>query len=210
VTGDGHKNSETRRALQPLVDFASEAGVAVLGVTHYSKGTSGRDPSERVTGSLAFVAVSRLVMATAKSKEPAQPWRLVRAKSNIGPDGGGFEYALRQIPVDQNKAVSGQCIVWGEKLEGDAKTLLAEIETPNEPGNPSTLDAAKAWLPEMLGTGIVAVTYVRDVARTKGHAWGTVQRAKTALGVVSLKTGTDGGWAWQMPKVITDAEGAQH
>jgi hypothetical protein len=38
VSGDSHKNGETRRALQPLVDLASEACACLLGITHFSKG----------------------------------------------------------------------------------------------------------------------------------------------------------------------------
>jgi len=34
---DSHKNAEVRRALTPLISFASEHSVAILGVTHYSK-----------------------------------------------------------------------------------------------------------------------------------------------------------------------------
>ena len=60
-THDGStKNAEVRRGLQPLVDFAGETGCAVLGGTHFTKGTTGRDPTERVTGSLAFGALARL------------------------------------------------------------------------------------------------------------------------------------------------------
>jgi hypothetical protein len=175
VSGDSHKNSETRRSLQPLVEFASNAGVAVLGVTHYSKGTSGRDPAERVTGSLAFVAVSRLVMATAKPKEPGEPWRLVRAKSNIGPDGGGFEYELRQVPVGAGDGVFGQCVLWGGPLEGTAQALLAEVESPEESSKAPALEAAKLWLREYLGTGTVAAKAIEDVAGQTGHHWATIQ-----------------------------------
>jgi putative DNA primase/helicase len=32
VAGDSHKNSETRRALQPLPDLASGVGAALLGI----------------------------------------------------------------------------------------------------------------------------------------------------------------------------------
>ena len=51
VSGDSHKNTETRRGLQPVVDLAAELDCAVLGITHLSKGTSGREPLERVAGS---------------------------------------------------------------------------------------------------------------------------------------------------------------
>ena len=208
VAGDSHKNTETRRALQPLVDFAANAGVAVLGVTHYSKGTTGRDPAERVTGSLAFVAVSRLVMVTAKPKEPGDSWRLVRAKSNIGPDGGGFEYDLHQVPVDEARGIYGQGITWGCPLEGTAQALLAEVEAPQEQGNSPALEAAMAWLSANLGTGAVSVKYLEDVARERGHAWATVRRAKKVLGVVGVKHGTTGGWTWQMPKMLKPVEDA--
>lgn len=65
VSGDSHKNAEVRRGMQPLVDLAGELRCALLGVTHFSKGTSGRDPVERITGSLAFGALARLVMVAA-------------------------------------------------------------------------------------------------------------------------------------------------
>ena len=92
VAGDSH-NSETRRALQPLVDLAGELVAALVGVTHFSKGTSGREPLERLTGSLAFGALARIVMVTAKSQGQAIGGHaeriLCRAKSNIGEDWGG-------------------------------------------------------------------------------------------------------------------------
>jgi putative DNA primase/helicase len=93
VAGDSHKNAEVRRGLQPLVMFAAERRCSVLGLTHFTKGTAGRDPVERVTGSLAFAAQARLVMVTAKPIAEDAKHRLVRAASNIGPDGGGFEYS---------------------------------------------------------------------------------------------------------------------
>jgi putative DNA primase/helicase len=204
VAGDSHKNTETRRALQPLVDFASNAGVAVLGVTHYSKGTAGRDPAERVTGSLAFVAASRLVMVTAKPKEAGEPRRLVRAKSNIGPDGGGFAYDLQQVVVDEAKGIYGQNIAWGPRLEGTALALLAEVETPQGGGNSPVLEAAVEWLPKMLGTGSVQTSFLESAAGQAGHSWATVRRAKNLLGVKASKVSAI--WYWQMPKSGQDAQ----
>lgn len=99
VTGDSHKNAETRRGLQPLVDVAAALGCAVLGITHFTKNTSGREPIDRVTGSLAFGAAARIVMAAAKGPNPEAPRRLARVKSNLGPDDGGFEYTLSRAPV---------------------------------------------------------------------------------------------------------------
>lgn len=197
ITGDSHKNGETRRDLQPLVDFAASAGVAVLGVTHYSKGTVGRDPAERVTGSLAFVAVSRLVMATAKPKEPGESWRLVRAKSNIGPDGGGFEYDLQQVEVDQERSIFGQAIVWGQSLAGTARELLAEVEGKVGESDAPACDGAKDWLVEILRHGPVDAKEIERLAGIGGHSRRTMKRAKKELGVLSRKVGNT--WVWEFP-----------
>jgi putative DNA primase/helicase len=48
IAGDSHKNAEVRRGLQPLVDLAGSMRCALLGITHFSKGTGGRDPVERL------------------------------------------------------------------------------------------------------------------------------------------------------------------
>ncbi|MBS3996685.1 MAG: AAA family ATPase, partial [Hydrogenophaga sp.] len=96
---DSHKNTEVRRALQPLVDLAADCDCAVLGVSHFSKGGQGSDPAQRVVGSVAFTAVARVVMVAAKVKGEAEGEDariLARAKSNIGPDSGGFHYYLEQ------------------------------------------------------------------------------------------------------------------
>jgi putative DNA primase/helicase len=44
VAGDSHKNTEVRRALQPSADFASGLAAALIGITHFSKATTGRTP----------------------------------------------------------------------------------------------------------------------------------------------------------------------
>lgn len=88
---DSHKNLETRQALQPLADFAADTRATILGITHLAKGTSGREPLERLLGSVAFGALARIVLGAAKVEDEGGRRRvLARIKSNIGPDGGGF------------------------------------------------------------------------------------------------------------------------
>ncbi len=98
MTGDSHKNTEVRRAMQPLVDLADACNCAVLGITHFSKGGQGSDPAQRVVGSVAFTAVARVVLVAAKVKdEQGEDARiLARGKSNIGPDDVGFAYHMDQ------------------------------------------------------------------------------------------------------------------
>jgi putative DNA primase/helicase len=69
VAKDSHKNAETRRELQPIVDLAAELKAALLGITHFTKGTERCAPIDRVTGSLAFGALARVVWVADQRQE---------------------------------------------------------------------------------------------------------------------------------------------
>jgi hypothetical protein len=58
---DTHKDSEVRRALEPLSALADAMGTAVLGIMHLNK-SNARDPLNALMGSRAFSAVSRSVL----------------------------------------------------------------------------------------------------------------------------------------------------
>ena len=195
VTGDSHKNTEVRRALQPLVDFGEKLDCAVLGITHFSKGTNGRDAMERVTGSLAFAALARVVMATGKIIEGGITKRIFcRAKSNIGIDNGGFEYELLQKSIPGHDGIFSCYSAWGKAVEGTATELLTVIEPDDGEGA-----SAEQFLRELLAKGAVPSKQVKVDANGAGHAWRTVERAKKALGIEAVKEGMTGCWVWQLP-----------
>jgi putative DNA primase/helicase len=197
VAGDGHKSNEVRRSLQPVVDLAQRLGCAVIGITHFSKGTSGRDPVERITGSLAFAALARVVLVAAKVKQEGdeEPRRvLVRAKSNCGPDGGGFAYELQRI--DLAEGIEGQKVQWLDALDGSAREVLAEAETdPLSEDGESAADV-EAFVRGSLAGGPLSAKVFKADAEGAGYRWHTVQRAAKRLGAESRKDGMSGGWRW--------------
>lgn len=202
VAGDSHKNAEVRRALQPLVDLGSRLDVAVLGISHFSKGGAGSDPASRVVGSIAFNAVPRVVLVAAKVKAPNceqhQDRRiLARAKSNIGPDDGGFEYHIDKCEPLQG--IYASCVTWGNAVEGTAAELLNEPDG-HERGRDdrSVASAADSFIREVLANGITPSKTVRDEARVAGFAWISVRRASDNLGVEKRK-GAGGIWYWKLP-----------
>ncbi len=198
VAGDSHKNGEVRRALQPVVDFGEKLNCAVLGITHFSKGGQGKDPLERVTGSLAFGALARIVLATAKIIEGDTTRRIVcRAKSNIGIDDGGYEYDLQQKEV--KAGIFSSYALWGDAIEGSARELLAEPDNREmgENGN-SALDDAKDFLRELLADGELAQKQIEADAKGASHSWRTVQRAKKELNIRSSKSKLDNRWYWRL------------
>lgn len=199
VAGDSHKGAEVRRSLQPVVALGQRLGCAVLGITHFSKGTGGRDPVERVTGSIAFAALARVVLVTAKVKsdtgDDTDPRRvMMRAKSNIGPDDGGFAYTLERVEVAPE--VEGQRVQWLEQLDGTARELLAEAETDDEDG--STASGVDGFLRGLLADGPVPAKAIKADAGGAGYAMRTVQRAAQQLGVERRKDGLRGGWVWAL------------
>lgn len=198
VAGDSHKNGEVRRALQPVVDFGEKLNCAVLGITHFSKGGQGKDPLERVTGSLAFGALARIVLATAKIIDGDKTKRIVcRAKSNIGIDDGGYEYDLQQKEV--KAGIFSSYALWGDAIEGSARELLAEPDNreTGENGN-SAFDDAKDFLRELLAEGELAQKQIEADARGASHSWRTVQRAKKELNIRSSKSKLDNRWYWRL------------
>jgi putative DNA primase/helicase len=211
VAGDSHKNGEVRRALQPVVDFGERLNCAVLGITHFSKGGQGKDPLERVTGSLAFGALARIVLATAKIVNGDNTKRIVcRAKSNIGIDTGGFEYDLQQKEVDAG--IFSSYALWGDSVDGSALELLAEPDNRETSENAnSALDEAKEFLHELLADGDMAFKDIESEAKGAGLAMRTIQRAKKALNIRSTKSLLDKRWYWKITSNIAkDEQDCQH
>lgn len=202
VTGDSHKNTEVRRALQPVVELASALGAAVLGISHFGKGSAGRDPTERVVGSVAFGAVARVVLVAAKVKGPDGEERriIARSKSNIGPDDGGFVYSLDQ--VEAAPGIQASRLLWGEAVQGSARDLIAE---PEDQGD--ELVDVDGFLRNVLADGVPTPSKaVQKDAREAGFNIRTVQRAAKRIGVVIAKGGMKDGWYWTLPKATRSPE----
>ena len=224
VAGDGHKAGDVRRGLQPLVDLAAALDCAALGITHFSKGTAGRDPLERVTGSQAFGALARVVIVAAKDgtdsgdDTPARRF-VARAKSNIGPDGGGFEYHLEQSELAGHPGLIASYVTWGAAIEGTARDLLGAAEINDAEGsNASEGQDAVTFLKALLAYGPVAVRLIKEDARGAGYSWITIERAKKKAGIEAQKLGMKAGWVWclpaedrqTLPKIVTHlSEGLQ-
>ena len=200
VASDSHKNAEVRRGLAPLVEMAAQVGAALIGVTHYSKGTAGRDPLERVTGSVAFGALARIVWGTVRQPgrdDTNRRMTLARAKSNLGPDGGGFAYEFEQ--AEPRPGIVTSRIRWGETLEGTARELLAE---PQPDGEGGSIDDAVGFLRSLLEDGPMPTKQVQAEATGAGHAWKTIRYAKDRLGVEARRDGglgKAGRWVWALP-----------
>jgi len=210
VGHDSHKNTETRRDLQPLVDLAETYETAILGITHFTKGTAGRDPLERVTGSLAFGALPRVVMVAAKL-DPGNKYgaeRLfARSKSNIGQDEGGFGYSLPVVNVGiDGVMIEAITVTWGKLINDTAREMLSNSIDANRDGGTGAVAEAKRFLFDFLEGGSKKFKEVCEVATVHGITPSTLRRAKTELNVKAVKMGMNDGWAWELPEKLTAVE----
>jgi putative DNA primase/helicase len=202
--GDSHSNVDMRAALQPVVSLGERRNCAILGITHFTKGTSGRDPRERVTGSLAFGAVARLIMVTGarlNPKEGEAPRIFVRAKSNNGPDKGGFGYDFDVGPLRENTEIITSRVKWLDPLDGTARELLDDAEKgPNKDDERKRkAQEIRDWLQGFLRDGPKVSNEVFATGNKFGYSNDQIVRARKSLGLISTKGTFQGPATWSLP-----------
>jgi putative DNA primase/helicase len=190
------------------VDICRECGAALLGITHFTKGSNGREPIERITGSVAFGAIGRVVLVAAKeaSREDGTLGGrfLARAKSNIGPDGGGFSFELKQTLVPNYPRIVASIAKFGGAIEGSARELLQKAEAEADDQTGGSLREAMDFLKEELSGGPRLTKKVCASAKEAGISSATLKRARQELGVISRKANFGEGW------LLSLAEEAQY
>jgi len=188
---DSHRNSEVRGVLSPLAEFADRCGVCVLAISHLSKNRA--EAIYRVIGSLAFAAAARTVYGCLFDRKDSTGERVLflPLKSNIGPDRCGLAYHLDKTgdPVP--------CITWEPGVVTDRFDDALAAPDRDAPA----MDAAAAWLFDLLTAGPLPAKEVGDAAQGLLFSIDTVRRAARALGVVYEKSGFGPGSVtlWKLP-----------
>jgi hypothetical protein len=187
ASGDNNQTSVVRAALQPLVNMLEKLGIIGLGITHFTKGSESKDPKERFNGSSGYIALARVGFATVKYQKGDGKHLITVAKSNIGPEGGGYGYHIEQTEISDPKVgtIETSKIVWGDILEGDARTLIHEAETVQRDRPANKLEQAKALLRELLGNGPCPHSDIKQAAVDADIGWRTMLEAKCDIGARS-------------------------
>lgn len=203
VSGDSHKNSDVRRALEPLILLAEEHGFAILGITHVTKHSKGKNPVDRVAGSLAFGAVARVALMTSKIAsgqlgDDSQCSVLVRAKSNLGSDRGGFLYEIQGATVMAvHRPIETSQVAWRDVVEGSASEILAWAEGGDSTPEVGAVGLAKTFLLNQLANGPLPAKEVESAAAAMGISFSSLKRAKKVSGITSRKTAVCN--VWELP-----------
>lgn len=190
---DSHRNTDVRAILAPLGTMAARHRIAVLAVTHLSKGAGGK-AIYRATGSLAFIAAARGSWLIAEDPVDPEHRLLLSMKLNVGKPAPSWGYKIRSD--DEGRPI----VAW----DGSANSMTAGAIMAAELDRPDKeLDKAIGFLQELLANGPVPKSTVDAEARGAGYSAATIKRAKATLGVHAKKDGMEGGWLWYLP------EGAQ-
>ncbi len=186
VAGDMHRANDVRRGLQALVDFAESYNCAVLGITHFAKGSAGSSPQERVIGSQAFGALARTVLVAAK-EEDSDTRVLARAKSNISIDEGGVTYTIE--PYALESGIETTRVMWGGKIEGTARDILGAVEAPHVDDDDDPIRDVDDALRRLLRDGPVNGKKAKAVMSESGYTEKQIRGARERLDVSTVRDG---------------------
>ncbi|WP_410819635.1 AAA family ATPase [Micromonospora sp. 050-3] len=195
---DTHRDRDLRTALEPLVNMADRTGCAVVGLAHFNKSAS-PDALNLITGSRAFSAVARAVIAIARDDDAGDGSCVMsQAKNNLGPlDLPSLRYVVEsvEIPTDEGPAFVGKLTITGESDRSVADILG---DGAGDGDTRSERDGAAAWLKDFLIAqgGEAAWADVRKAARAEGIAERTIQRARSRAGVTVERHGFPSTTVW--------------
>jgi putative DNA primase/helicase len=183
---DSHNNADVRGALAPLSALAEKHGCAVVLISHLNKG--GREKGaahERIMGSAAFVAACRSVYGVWKDGTNPANRLFLPVKVNVAQEMQGLVYQL-----------DGDGIHWSA-CPTDQTAEQASAANPSSEDDRSALTDAQDFLRDTLRAGPMPSKQLLKEGSDAGISARTLNRAKVALGVLSLRV--DSQWAWQLP-----------
>jgi hypothetical protein len=198
---DTHRDRELRTALEPLARLADATGCAVVGLAHFNKSAT-TDALNLITGSRAFSAVARAVLAIARDPLADDgSCVLSQAKNNLGRlDLPSLRYLISsaEVPTDEGPTYVGVLTFTGES-DRTVTDILAEAAT--DPAERSERDEAAEWLTGYLAShgGAAPRDQIVKAARAEGIAERTLKRARTKAGVGSDRIGFPAKSVWTLP-----------
>jgi hypothetical protein len=199
---DTHRDRDLRTALEPLVNMADRTGCAVVGLAHFNKSVSG-DALNLITGSRAFSAVARAVIAIARDDDAGDGSCVMsQAKNNLGKlDLPSLRYVVEshEIPTEEGPAYVGKLVFTGES-ERSVSDILGDGASGSDREERTERDEAATWLKDYLAQqgGEAVREDVLKAARAAGFSEATLKRARTRARVVAKREGFPSRSMWRI------------
>jgi AAA domain len=202
---DSHKNSDVRGVLEPISEMAERLRVAILGITHLSKG-DGR-AINRFIGSIAFVAAARAAFAVVTDPDDETGLRklFLEVKNNIAPPAPGLAFRLEQMEI--SAGIVASAVAWDSSpVTTTADQAMGAIEA----GSHTATDDAVEFLRGVLVGGPMAAKEIERLAVEAGLLGDgkpigqckAFRLARKELGIEPARVGglgAGGQWVWNLP-----------
>jgi putative DNA primase/helicase len=207
LDGDFTNNVKMREALESLGRLAQRLECAILGITHVTKQSKGKDPLARIAGPGAIGQVPRFVLMAAVNEggafDDGGTHVLVRAKGSLVNTDGGYGYSIQNVDVEDGQGNTFQTskIVWHDAVEGTAKQILLNAESTKSPEAASAIDKAINFLNDALKNGQVQTENLEEMALKAKISKSSLARARKALGVNSKKLAGNVTWCCLPPEI---------
>jgi hypothetical protein len=189
---DTYRDSDIRANLQPLVDLARDAHVAVLCVLHLNKSEACR-ALYRVGGSIGFVGLARSVLLAALDPEDGRR-AIAPLKANL---------AAPARPVEYRIDAEGRWW-WGAVADDlSAEYLLSAGRRERAPSRREAED----FLRKTLANGPQPTKKIQKAAKAAGIGPSALARARKRWGVIADRVGglADAGeWVLSLPKTAKE------
>jgi len=203
-TVDTYNDRDMRTVLEPLGRLADDTGCMITGLAHFNK-SSDADPLNLVTGSRAFTAFVRSVIAIAKDPDAEDGQCIIsQVKNNLGRlDLPNLSYVIQSATVetDEGDCKVGRIYFTGES-ERSVQDILAETSAASALDRTERAECAE-WLQQTLSAGPQRTREIEAEAQAHGFSSRTLKRARKQLGVKAeqLSTGAKGRNEWwlQLP-----------
>jgi hypothetical protein len=194
------KDQDVRRVTAPLAEMAEHHQITPVGVIHLNRRDS-EDVLTRIGGSGGWGAAARSVLVVSADPDDGQYSLVAQAKLNVGLKHPSLRFRFEGRTIDTpDGPTETAALVWAGESTRRADELLRPISAEDR----SAIEEAKAFLLQALATDERESKKVYREARETGIQDRTLERAKAALGVRSVRRaspGTRGGgmWFWTLP-----------
>ena len=177
--------NDVRAKFRPLIEIAKEQKCAILIVHHQNK-QQGQKAINRGAGSVDVIAAARSALLIARTtKERPDERILAQVKCNVGPTGNAIIFSVKDGVVE-----------WIDTDSKTADEVLGNVFAGQ--GRPDTqLQMALDFLPQILADGPVMQQEIMKKMEDAGIGESTAKKAKSQLGIRSVKQGVM--WFWTMP-----------
>ena len=176
-----------RPILTRLADVAAQTNCAIVCICHLNK--SGGKSQYRTLGSIDISAIARSVLTVGKLPDDEEIRCFVHGKSNLTAPGKSQAFAFG---ADSRLEWLGDYpITLDELLDGKRSPKKQQEKQPSQ------LDIASQFITTAISNGVSAAAEIKTLAEGAGISKNTLDRAKSALGVKSVKYGNN--WHWAIP-----------